>query len=67
MICTRLGCFVELNRSTREQTDVALAAAGWRSYRDDKDPPLASGTALCPEHVGDAPKFPPREKKGSKR
>lgn len=39
---------------------------GWRNFKDGKQPQLALGIALCPDHEGRAGEFPPRGSKPAK-
>lgn len=61
MTCTVTDCPAELWRSTRQQTDIAASAAGWRFAWDGKPPLLSTGVALCPKCVaaGEEKNFEP--------
>lgn len=62
MICVSMGCHAELWFSSQAETEAAMVAASWRWWRDGKQPPMNSGSALCAEHVGEASKYPPKKK-----
>jgi hypothetical protein len=68
MICVHVGCYVEIVRESRAETDAALAEAGWRWWRDGKSPPMRDGAALCGAHKSEAKDYPlAAGKKGAKR